>query len=171
MPSTGRPRVLDQYIKPNLERIRKLKQDGYTDEQIARVIGVSYETLRRYKKTFSPLFEALKKGKEDLILELEDTLYRRALGKCKTKTTKKYIEEVNGIQKQKIEETVQELPPDVGALCFSLKNLAPDKWKEVRLDNNFNEMQKALDNFKSFSERMDGVSQEDMDNVPEDNAV
>ena len=57
-------------------------------------------------------------------------------------------------ERTKIEETVKEIPPDTGALVFSLKNLAPDRWKDAH-ETTFNELQTALDNFKLVSDELE----------------
>lgn len=166
----GRRTLYFTNIQPELERIPKLKRQGLTDDQIAEVLGVRSTSFTTYKSKYPELREALKKGRERLIEDLEDTIYKRALGKCRSKTTKKYIEEVNGVQKTKIEETVQELPPDTGALCFCLKNLAPSRWRELR-DVNFTDLEERLKNVKSLSEKMDEISDKDVEDVEEESPI
>ena len=92
MARTGRKSKWESHVKPYLERIPKLKRQGYHDEQLAKHFGVAYSTFKEYINLYPDLKAALKKGKEELIEDLEDTLYRKALGKCTVKETKKYIE-------------------------------------------------------------------------------
>lgn len=156
----GRVSKYITHVLPNLDRVPKLKKQGYHDEQIAAVLGVGYSTFNSYILLYPELKEALKKGKQELVEDLEDTLYRKALGRCSIKEVKKYIEkDKNGESKTKIEEVTKEIAPDTGALIFCLKNLAPDRWKDVH-EATFNEMSKAMDNFKSFSEQMDVIDKE-----------
>ena len=69
-----------------------------------------------------------------------------ALGKVKVTETKKYIQkDSKGNDKTKIEETVKDIAPNPTLLIFSLKNLAPDKWKDVQ-DVTFNDMENAMKN-------------------------
>jgi len=151
----------ETHILPNLDRIPKLKKQGYLDEQIARVLGVGVSTFKEYKRDHSDLSDALKKGREELIEDLEDTLYRKALGKCTVKETKKYIEQgKDGKQRTKIEETTKEIPPDTGALVFSLKNLAPERWKDIH-ETTFKELDFAMENFKTVSDELDKVLNHD----------
>lgn len=166
----GRPSLYDIHVKPELERIPKLRRQGLTEEQVAKVLGVGISTFKEYKNKYPDLAAALKKGKCQLVEDLEDTLYKKALGKCKVKSSKKFIEEVDGKKKVKIEETEQEIAPDTGALVFALKNLAPDRWKEVR-DVNFSDLEDKLKSIKSFSERAAEISQEEINNVREESAI
>ena len=152
----ARPSV-EGIINENLERIPKLRRQGLTEEQVGKVIGVSAFSINKYKKINPGLAEALKKGKEMLIEDLEDSLYKKALGKCIQKTTKKYIEKgADGKDKSRIEETVVTLPPDTGALCFALKNLDPTRWKDNK-ETTFKTLQTAMDNFKSIGESLNEV--------------
>ena len=121
----GRKSKYDTHVKPYLDRIPKWRRNGMTEEQICRKLGVGVSTFNRYKDDFGELREALKNSKEELIENLEDSLFRRAMGYSYEET--KIEKESDG--KVKVTKTNKELPPDVGALIFALKNLAPGKWK------------------------------------------
>ena len=55
-------------------------RDGLTDEDIAKKIGVSRSTLSDWKKRFSDISDALKKGKEIADVEVENALFKKATG-------------------------------------------------------------------------------------------
>lgn len=55
-------------------------RDGLTDEQIAQNIGVATSTLYEWKKRYSEISEALKRGKEVVDRQVENALLKRALG-------------------------------------------------------------------------------------------
>lgn len=151
----GRKSAWETIIQPQLDRIVPLRRQGLTEEQVAKVLGIGYGTLRENKTEHPEFARALKKGKEVLIEELEASLYKIALGGYEVKTTKKYIEQgAEGKQKTKIEETSTIAQPNCGALVFSLKNLAPDKWKDVRIDTDMTALNKALENSKTVFEKM-----------------
>lgn len=119
---------------PNLDRIPKWRRDGLTEEQVAKKLGIAYSTFKVYKEKHSALSAALKKGKEELVEELEDSLYKRAMGFEYEETKEEYE---SGILVKKT-LTRKFIAPDVGALVFALKNLRPDKWKNedrVIVDN------------------------------------
>lgn len=176
MPNNNRGRNSKKHIiQENIPRIRAMIRDGYTEEQCANTIGVAYSTFMKWKPEIPELLEVLKESKEFLIAELEDTLYRKALGKCTVKETKKYIErDKAGKEKTKIEETVREIAPDTTLLIFALKNLTIDngKWLDRHEGSTFSELQSALDNFKSFSEKVEKANKDSKKEIlDEDNPL
>lgn len=125
----GRRSKYETHVLPNLDRIPKWRKQGMTEEQICRKLGVGVSTWNRYKIDFRELREAIKSGKEELIEQLEDSLYKRAMGYSYDET-KTIASNEGGTEKRRIEKTVRHVPPDTGALAFSLKNLAPEKWRD-----------------------------------------
>lgn len=123
------------HIQPRLEEIPMLRKQGMTEKQVAKRFGVAYSTFQTYIKLNPELKEALKTGKEELILELEDTLYNMAMGNI-TKPT--HIEEHKELDKRtgkmivvkRIEKTAK--TPNMTALIFALKNLDMDRWQDRR---------------------------------------
>lgn len=75
-------------------------RDGLTDEQIAERIGISRSTLSEWKKKYSDISDALKKGKEVVDYQVENALLQKALS------------------------------GDTTAIIFWLKNRRPDKWRD-----------------------------------------
>lgn len=55
-------------------------RDGLTDEQLAEKIGINRATLYDWKKKYSDISDALKKGKEIVDYEVENALLNKALG-------------------------------------------------------------------------------------------
>ena len=55
-------------------------RDGLTDAQISDNIGISRETLYQWKKNYSDISDALKRGKEIVDRQVENALLKRALG-------------------------------------------------------------------------------------------
>ena len=103
-------------------------RDGLTDEQIAQNIGVCRDTLIEWKKKYSDISHALKKGKEVVDYKVENALLKRAIGYkyIETKTTTE-----SGVVTEVTNTTTQDLP-DVTAQIFWLKNRKPDMWKDKR---------------------------------------
>ena len=90
-----------EWLTPEgLLKIEGWARDGLTDEQIAENIGITAATLYEWKKRFSDISEALKKGKEVVDFEVENALFKNA---------------ING---------------DTTAQIFWLKNRRPDKWRD-----------------------------------------
>lgn len=125
---SGRPSYYESIIEPNLELIGKWKERGYTNEEIAQKLGIGRTTLYENAQRHPELANVLKKSREILIINLEDTLYRMALGfvtKSKTTTVKNKDGEI-------ISETTvtEQLEPSITALIFALKNLDYNRWRD-----------------------------------------
>ena len=104
-------------------------RDGLTDEQIATNIGITAKTLYDWKKKYSNICEALKRGKEVVDIEVENALLKRALGYEYTEERVEVSKE-NGKKSVKTTQTVKHVPPDVTAQIFWLKNRRPDRWRD-----------------------------------------
>ncbi|GEK38888.1 transposase [Lacticaseibacillus casei] len=66
-------------------------RDGLTDEQIAHNIGIKRPTLYDWKKKYSDISDALKRGKEVVDQMVAGSLVKRALGMTITNTTYKMV--------------------------------------------------------------------------------
>ncbi len=116
-------------VKPRLVEIEAWKRDGLTDEQIAKNLNINIATLYRYKNQFCEFCEALKKGKEVSDIEVENALFKRAIG-YKYKEVIKEVKEIDGKKSTYVKEVIKEMPGDVGAQIFWLKNRKSSKWKD-----------------------------------------
>lgn len=116
-------------VKPRLVEIEAWKRDGLTDEQIMKNLGISKATFYKYVSENPELSERLKKGKEVADIEVENALFKRAIG-YKYKEVIKEVKEIDGKKTTYIKEVVKEMPGDVGAQIFWLKNRKSSKWKD-----------------------------------------
>lgn len=119
----GRPNKYESNVKPRLDEIKKLCLT-MTEKQIAEYLGVGYSSWCDYKNKYSELSDALKKGRESLVLELKSTLIRKARGF--NYSEKKTIKENGHIVREEIYEKAS--LPDVAALNLLLKNYDKDNW-------------------------------------------
>lgn len=55
-------------------------RDGLTDEQIAKNLNITPSTLYDWKKKYPEISEALKSGKEVVDIQVENALFKRAVG-------------------------------------------------------------------------------------------
>jgi len=99
---------------------------GLTDEEMAREFGVDRRTITRWKNTHPEFGEALERGKETPDDKVEAALYQRAIGYTYTETKEK-----DTVKGPESEVAVKQMPPDVTACIFWLKNRRPDKWRDV----------------------------------------
>ena len=117
-------------VQPKLILVEGWCRNGLTDIQIAKNLGISKDSFYRYKKDYSDFSDALKKGKEEIDIEVENALLKRALG-YEYEEVKTYIEEdKEGNKKKRIEKTKKLLPADTTALIFWLKNRKPKAWSD-----------------------------------------
>ena len=101
-------------------------RDGLTNGQIANNIGIDERTLYRWKEKESLICQSLKKGREVADYEVENALFKRALG---------YTIQIN---EQKIEkdgcvhDTIRDMhvPADTTAQIYWLKNRKPKEWRD-----------------------------------------
>ena len=104
-------------------------REGLTDEQISKNMGIAYSTLREWKKKYSALQAALKKGKEVVDYEVEAALYKRAIG-YEAEEEKIYIQEIEGKTTKRKEIIKKHIPGDTTAQIFWLKNRKPADWRD-----------------------------------------
>nr|DAM36036.1 MAG TPA: terminase small subunit [Caudoviricetes sp.] len=116
-------------VKPRLVEIEAWKRDGLTDEQIFKNLGISRDTFYKYKEKYADFSDALKKGKEVADIEVENALFKRAIG-YKYKEVIKEVKEIDGKKTTYVKEVIKEMPGDVGAQIFWLKNRKSNKWKD-----------------------------------------
>ena len=120
----------DTHVLPNLEMIPRWRRQGLGIDEVAKKLGVAKSTLHGYAKENIELSNALKKGKEELINELENALYKRALGFEYEETKDIMTTGKDGMRARKKEITKKFVAPDVGAIAFALKNLDKNNWKD-----------------------------------------
>lgn len=116
-------------VKPRLIEIEAWKRDGLTNEQIMKNLGIGRDSFYRYKDKYSEFSDALKKGKEVADIEVENALFKRAIG-YKYKEVIKEVKEIDGKKTTYVKEVIKEMPGDVVAQIFWLKNRKSSKWKD-----------------------------------------
>lgn len=70
----------DWLTKDGLLVLEGWARDGLTDEQLAHNMGIAAGTLYDWKNKYPEISEALKKGKEVVDVQVENSLLKRALG-------------------------------------------------------------------------------------------
>jgi len=132
----GRKTKYHSHVEPKLLQIEAWTRDGMIQEDIARKLGVAMSSFSEYKNKYPELAEALKKGQEVADIEVENALFKRALGYRYDEVTReaaKELDQETGEYKTVMVETkrvTKEVQPDVTAQIFWLKNRRPDKWRD-----------------------------------------
>ena len=111
-----------------LLKIEGWARDGLTDEQIADNIGIRRPTLYDWKKKYSDISDALKRGKEVIDRQVENALLKRALGYEYVETTKELTDLGLTVTKQ----VTKQVAPDTTAQIFWLKNRKPKEWRDKK---------------------------------------
>lgn len=114
----------DKWLEPeNLIRIEGWASDGLTEKQIAEdKMHVSLTSLKDWKNKFPPIMTALKRGKEVPDREVENALFKSAIGYERTETV---------IDSKGFEHTITKwYPPNITAIIFYLKNRKPEQWRD-----------------------------------------
>jgi len=127
----GRKSKADNVLtKENLTRIKGWAMDGLSDEQIAKNIGIAWSTLKVWKKKYSALSTALKKSKDVADREVENAMFKAALGYF-VEETKKVIEtKEDGSTITREETTKKWMPPNPTLAIFWSKNRKPAEWRD-----------------------------------------
>lgn len=135
------PKKYDQWLtEEGLLKITGWARDGLIDKQIAHNMGIGASTLREWKGTFPAVAEALRKGKEVVDREVENALFKSAIGYTQTIRKPVKVRDVEydpetGRKVREVERWVAveeeiHVPPQVTAQIFWLKNRKPDQWRE-----------------------------------------
>lgn len=102
MARVGYDVLYEAKVYPLLEKIAHYRSTGATVDQIAAMCEVSQTAFYKMMKNIPELREIMDHSKEALIMNLEQSLFHKALS------------------------------GNLGAIIFSLKNLAPDRWRDVQ---------------------------------------
>jgi len=120
----GRKERYTSHVEPYLEEIPKWYLD-LTEEQICKKLGISVQSLNRYKVQHPELVEAFRQGKEELVADLKESLKKKARG-YKYEEVKTTIRRDGDRDVKVVERYEKYAHPDTGAIHLLLKNLDPE---------------------------------------------
>lgn len=117
-----------EWLTPEgLLKLEGWARDGLTDEQIAANMGIKRQTLYEWKKKYPDITDTLKSGKEVVDRQVENALFKRALGYKYDEITREQMENGDLIITKIV---TKEVHPDTTAQIFWLKNRKPDQWRD-----------------------------------------
>ena len=119
-------RVLEWLEEDKLKLLEGWARNGLTNEQIAKNIGVNPKTIYDWMNKEPKIKQALKKGKEVVDLEVENALFKRAIGYTITIMEQKI--DKDGMVHDVIRDV--HVPGDVTAQIFWLKNRKKHDWRD-----------------------------------------
>ena len=151
--------------KDNLILLQGWRRDGLSYAQIAANIGISEGTLNNWCLQHGEIREALKKGEEVCVYEVENALYKSAIGH--------FVEEIEMVETTTpmgINTTKKKhrryIPPNTAAQIFILKNRRPDWWKDKREIENTDS---TVDD--GFLKALEGTAEDDWDETESTDSV
>lgn len=117
----GRPSKFDK----SKEAIKIMALKGFTDKEMAGVLGITQQTLDNWKKKDKRFFGSLKDWKAQADQQVERSLYARACGYSHQEDKFFNVDgDVFAV------ETIKHYPPDTTAAIFWLKNRQPLVWRD-----------------------------------------
>lgn len=130
-----------EWLEPDkLLLLEAWARDGLTEEQIANNIGIDRTTLYRWKEKERNIYNALKKGKEVVDIEVENALLKKCFGynvpiKKTFKVKNVDYDSQTGKKIREYEELVTgydetHVPADTTSQIFWLKNRKPSVWRD-----------------------------------------
>lgn len=140
----ARKGLYEEWLKEdNLKLLEAWARDGLTNEQIAHNIGIRSKTLYEWINKFSVICDALKRGKEVVDIEVENSLLKRALGYSYDEVTKEINKETGQLVITKV--VTKQVIPDTTAMIYWLKNRKPKQWRDKpTLDTDMSNMIESM---------------------------
>ncbi|WP_088185869.1 transposase [Desulfosporosinus sp. FKA] len=144
-------------VKEQLQFVEGWAKLGLTEEQIAHNLGIGRSTLGEFKNKYPELQSALKKGRTVAVAELENTLYKRALG-YDYEISRTSLRMIDGKEAKFVQKIRKHMPADVGAIIILLKNKDRGNWcdnpaKQV-LDREIFEFRKRMELARLYGDEM-----------------
>lgn len=142
----ARPSKWDELDMPSkLESITGWAKQGSTNEEMAKMLGVSLAVLYEWKKKYPEFKEAIKKGQMVADGELLNSAFQQSTGfkyreqqGFKVKAWESILDPATGIEKLvqvehvEVVEVEKFCPPNPTMNIFMLKNRLPDQYKDKR---------------------------------------
>ena len=119
LPRGAKPKI----EKIDLHQVEKFGEYGFTDVEIADLLGIAKSTLNNYKKKYPEFFESLKRGKEVADEKVVRALFNRATGYSHPDV---HVSNYQGVVT--VTKIIKHYPPDTGAAIFWLYNRQRDRW-------------------------------------------
>lgn len=88
----GRPAEYKEWLKPKrLQKIRDAVAKGYTNKQVAKMIGIHDSTWYDWKNRYTEFSDIYKEGQKDSVEVIANALFNNAIGAVETRERKKVL--------------------------------------------------------------------------------
>ena len=137
----GRKSKYHSHIEPRFEFIQGKLRSGYTEESIAKSLGVGVSTWKKYKALFVDFRDLIKKAAFDSTALVVNALHKRATGYEYEEVQVTYnVPQLGPKGQQKnassqprtIKKTTKHVQPDTAAGIYWTTNRDPDNWKNTQ---------------------------------------
>lgn len=125
----GRPDKYDEYVKPYLEDIYDWIKT-MNEKQIAEKLGISVRSFVRYKEKYGELRNVLKKGRQNLVIDLKDKLINIALNGIHEVTTETVMQIVDDDGKKKTVKKIEKTRDGDKEAILKILNNYDENWHE-----------------------------------------
>lgn len=119
-----------KYTRNFPKRAFQLAKKGLYDYQIAKSLNINTATFYNYMNVYSEFSEAIKEGREESTQELENEMYKRAIGYHYEEEHTEIVSDQNGNAKVKSKRKVKKFIYSDTAGIFLLKARKPEKYRE-----------------------------------------
>lgn len=117
-----------QVIKDNFDYIDKQLNNGASEKQIAKTLGIAYSTWNKYKEEYQEFKELCSKSRVELVEDLRSALVKKAMGFSRIierPMKVKRVEYVDGKKSKEWEEVIYYndetyFPPETTAIFGAL---------------------------------------------------
>lgn len=130
--ATGRKNKYETHVKPHMDKIFHWKQQGWYEEDIFKALGISKTTWAKYKRENEELRNVIIEGDKHIGQVAERSLFDN-LKWQEAVETKEYIKiEKDGSRTKRVEKITRQIPPNITAIIFALKNKMPESYSDRR---------------------------------------
>lgn len=120
MARVGRKDKYETFVKPRFKEIEKKLNEGATERNLAKYIGISYSTWNKYKVDHVEFRELCQKQRVTLIEDLRSALVKKALGFTYEEKKQYITEDDKGKKRKHTEITTKYSAPDTTAIFGAL---------------------------------------------------
>lgn len=120
----------------NLIRLEGWARDGLTNEQIAHNMGIGERTLYEWMDKYPQIMQTLKRGKEVVDREVENALYKSAIGYSVDECTyeRRFNRKTGEYEMVCTKKVTKHIQPSNTAQIYWLKNRKPDVWRDKQAE-------------------------------------
>lgn len=138
------------HVEGRIPTIIAWKRKGLTNAEVFENLGVGDTAMAKYRREHPELELALKNGKSDADAQVENALFRSALGYEVTETETVTVTDDEGTETVRTKTTINHVKGNVASMIFYLKNRLSAEWQDRKNGYNDDAGDKPLENNVHF---------------------